>query len=81
MAFLSLESNDDVIRSTFQAAQFSRPLMAMGKMCDGGMHLVFEDEKARVEDRQGHTVCAFHRKLGGPCVATMRLKRPFGRPA
>ena len=81
-ACLSLETmgeTPNVIKSTFQIAKVSRPLMSVGKICDGGLFVGFTDVKADATNKQGRAVCTFVRQPGGLYVA--RLKAPFGRPA
>ena len=69
------------IASTFQVAKVSRPLMSVGKICDNGMNVIFDDAKARVMSKDGTTVCTFERQNGGLYLAKFRLKSPapFGR--
>ena len=81
---LNLESegeNPNAIASVFQIAKVSRPLMSVGKICDGGLFVSFTETKADVVDKNGHVVCTFHRQPGGLYVARLRLKSPFGRLA
>ena len=83
-ACLSLETMGETpsaIKSTFQIAKVSRPLMSVGKICAGGLFVEFTDGKAGVTDKQGRAVCTFARQPGGLYVARLRRKAPFGRPA
>ena len=83
---LSLQTGGTVangITSTFQVAAVSRPLMSVGKLCDGGMDVIFGKTRARVVDQlTGEEVMSFERQAGGLYVAKLKLKRPktdFGR--
>ena len=71
------------ITSTFQVAVVSRPLMSVGKLCDGGMDVIFGKTRARVVDQlTGEEVKSFERQIGSLYVAKLKLKRPktdFGR--
>jgi hypothetical protein len=81
---LNLESTGSVanfIKSTFQIAKVSRPLMSVGKICDGGLFVNFSETKADVVDPAGNVVCSFERQPGGLYVARLRLKSPFPRQA
>jgi hypothetical protein len=79
---LSLEPEDDeskAMKSCFQIAKVTRPLMSVGKICDGGMQVVFTDKTATIKAPDGKTVCVFTRKPGGLYICKMRLKQPFPR--
>ena len=81
---LNLESDGPIanaIKSVFQIAKVSRPLMSVGRICDGGSFMNFFDTKADVVDPDGNVVCSFQRQPGGLYVARLRLKSPFGRLA
>ena len=83
-ACLSLETmgeSPSAIKSTFQIAKVSRPVMSFRKMCDGGLFVGFTETKADVTDKQGRVVCTFVSQPGGLCVAKLRQKAPFGSPA
>ena len=78
-AILNLEPEADgstALRSCFQIAKVTRPLMSVGRSCDNNMRVVFDDTKAVVVD--GAQGCVFKRKPGGLCTCNMRLKSPFG---
>jgi hypothetical protein len=79
---LNLEPEDDeskTLKSCFQIAKVTRPLMSVGKICDGGMQVVFTDKTATIKAPDGKTVCVFTRKPGGLYICKMRLKQPFPR--
>ena len=71
--------NDDTtpLRSVFQIAKVTRPLMSVGKICDNGMEILFTDQRAVVRDKSdGTELCAFERKPGGLYIGKFRLKAP-----
>ena len=75
---LQLEAENDndgvnAIRSTFQVARVTRPLMSVSKICDADMTCEFNKVRAVVRDKNGKVVCVFHRR-GGLYVAKMKLK-------
>ena len=63
------------IKSTFQVAQVTRPLWSVGKICDEGFKIIFDEQKAEVMDKQGKVVCKFDRQ-GGLYLSKLRLKNP-----
>ena len=63
------------IKSTFQVADLTRPLMSVSQICARGHKCVFEGEQAMVISQEGRTVCRFQRQ-GGLYVAQMKLKSP-----
>ena len=85
---LNLESNGsgdlpgNLIKSVFQVAEITRPLMCLSRICELGHKCVFDDEKAEVVAKNGKILCTFRRE-GGLYVAEMKLKAPegFQRPA
>ena len=79
---LNLEPEDDEstkLKSCFQIARVTRPLMSVGKICDSGMKVEFTDKTATVKAPDGTAVCVFTRKPGGLYICKMRLKQPFPR--
>ena len=71
------------MKSCFQIARVTRPLMSVGKICDNGMKVEFDDKKAIIRDPQGMQVCVFERQPGGLYLGKFRLKSPsqgFARP-
>ena len=70
------------VRSTFQLAEVSRPLMSVSRICDQGHSCLFTSEGAKVLDSSGNEICRFKRS-NGLYVASMKLKapEPFTRPA
>ena len=80
MKLASLGASSD-IKSLFQIAAVTRPLMSVGKICDEGLKVEFDSKAAVVKDKSGREVCRFERQVGGLCVAKLRLRAPgFGRP-
>ena len=65
------------LKSCFQIARVTRRLMSVGKMCDGGITIVFTDKTATIEAPDGNTACVFTRKPGALHICKMRLKPPF----
>ena len=71
------------VQSIFQIAAVTRPLMSVGKICDEGHSVTFDNVCAVVRSKEGQELCRFHREpSGGLYVAKLRLKSPagFGRP-
>ena len=71
------------LTSIFQIAAVTRPLMSVGKICDEGHTITFDNVKAIVNNPSGAEVCRFERSAqGGLYVAKLRLRNPmgFGRP-
>ena len=75
------DSKDQLVQSTFQVADLTRPLMSVSQVCESGHKCVFEKDQASIITAQGETLVKFEMR-GGLYVATMRLKAPtpFGRP-
>ena len=77
---LNLVTGQRQIRSTFQMAKVSRPLMSVGKICDAGHKMLFDSKCAIVYDLKGKEICRFMRK-GGLYLIKFRIKRSgFTRP-
>ena len=77
---LNLEPLDDdstPLKSCFQIAKVTRPLMSVGRICDNGMKVEFTHDKAIVINPEGAHVCAFERKPGGLYTCKFRLKNPM----
>ena len=64
------------MKSCFQIARVTRPLMSVGKMCDNGITILFDDKHAVVRDKGGLEVCTFQRAPGGLYLGKFRLKSP-----
>ena len=74
---LNLSDEDRDIQSVFQIAAVTRPLMSVGKICDSGMEILFNDQRAVVRDKSdGTELCVFERKPGGLYIGKFRLKAP-----
>ena len=76
---LNLEPFNDAstpLSSCFQIARVTRPLMSVGRICDNGMKVEFDDKQAVVRDAEGQQVCVFERKPGGLYTCKFRLKSP-----
>ena len=73
---LTDEIVDRDIKSVFQIAAVTRPLMSVGRLCDVGMQVLFGKDKARVIAPDGAEVCVFERSNGGLYLCKFRLKKP-----
>jgi hypothetical protein len=76
---LNMQPLDDAtvdMSSCFQIARVTRPLMSVGRMCDNGLKVIFDDKKAVVMDKEGIEICAFERAPGGLYLGKFRLKCP-----
>ena len=67
------------IRTTVQCADVTRPLLSVSKICDAGMKVTFDQEKAVIIDQKGKEVCRFMRKKG-LYVASMKIRNPNYKP-
>ena len=74
---INMDHHGTPLKSTFQVAAITRPLMSVGKICDQGLKCLFEREKATVLSQDGVQVCEFERR-GGLYVATLTLNAPEG---
>ena len=74
---MEVENGDGegIVQSVFQIAQVTRPLMSVGKVCDGGAEILFTSTEAAVR-KNGKTICTFKRTNGGLYLAKMKLKSP-----
>ena len=70
------------MRSVFQIAEVTRPLMSVGRVCDQGFKCTFDDKEALIIGQNNNVVCRFERK-NGLYVARLNLKSPelFARQA
>ena len=50
----------------------------MGKICDNGHTVLFNNIMAVVSDSEGNELYKFHRSPGGLYVAKLKLKYPAG---
>ena len=67
------------LQSIFQIAAVTRPLVSVGKICDEGRNITFDNISAVVRSKYGQELCRFHREpSGGLYVAKLRLKSPAG---
>ena len=66
------------IRSVFQIAAVTRPLMSVGRICDEGHSITFNSVMAVVYAADGTELCKFHRNNGGLYVAKLTLRNPAG---
>ena len=66
------------IQSVFQIAAVTRPLMSVGRICDKGHRVTFDNVMAVATDKEGGEICWFHRNNGGLYVAKLKLRSPAG---
>ena len=67
------------VQSIFQIAAVTRPLKSVGKICDEGHNIIFDNVCAVVRSKEGQEPRRFHREpSGGLYVAKLRLKSPAG---
>ena len=66
------------VKSTFQAAPVTRPLLSVSKICDSGCKVLFDKERAIIR-KDGRNVGTFVRR-GGLYVAELAVQDP-DRPA
>ena len=67
------------VKSTFQVAKVTRPLMSVGRMCDEGHTVHFDKTKAVVKNSSGVEIARFERRGGGLYTCKMVIKAPFVR--
>ena len=77
---LTDEVTDKDLESVFQIAAVLRPLMPVGKICDEGHSITFNDVMAVVHAKDGAELAGFHRTNGGLYVAKLKLRSPVGFP-
>ena len=66
------------MQSVCQIAAVTRPLMSVGRICDKGHEIIFNNVCAIVRSKGGEELCKFHRELGGLYVAKLKLRSPAG---
>ena len=73
---LDMKQGNVSIRSTFQVSKISKPLWAVGKLCDAGLKVKFGKAAAIViHEASGRKVCEFKRD-NGLYIGAMQLKNP-----
>jgi len=72
----ALDGGTRLLSSVFQIAKVTRPLMSVGRICDHGMKVAFDAQRAVVTDDKVSELCVFERKPGGLYIAKFRLKAP-----
>ena len=75
---LTDELVDRDIKSVFQIAAVTRPLMSVGKICDEGHSVTFDAVMAVVRAADGSELCKFVRNQSGLYVAKLKLRSPAG---
>ena len=66
------------VQSVFQIAAVTRPLMSVGRICDEGHEITFNNRCAVVRTKEGEELCRFSREPGGLYVAKLKLRSPAG---
>ena len=69
-------SLDSDVKSIFQIAAVTRLLMPVGKICDEGHEITFNQVMAVVRNEDGDELCRFHGSPGGLYVAKLKLRSP-----
>ena len=64
------------MQSVFQIAAVTRPLMSVGRICDEGHEITFNNICAFVRTKEGEELCKFTREPGGLYVARFKLRSP-----
>ena len=75
---LSDKVTGEDVQAVFQIAAVTRPLMSVGKICDNGHTVMFNNVMAVVSDASGNELCRFNRNPGGLYVARLKLRSPSG---
>ena len=75
---LSDNSIGSDVQSVFQIAAVTLPLMLVGKICDEGHEIIFNNVCAIVRSKEGEELCKFHFEPGGVYVAKLKLRSPAG---
>ena len=63
------------IRSTFQAAKVTRPLMSISRICDNDNEVLFTKKEGIVRNSKGVTIARFPRQRG-LYVGKFKLRNP-----
>ena len=64
------------VHSKFQVADVTRALWSVGVICESGLHVTFDEDRAAILDPNGKEICAFERK-NGLYVTQAKLKNPL----
>ena len=67
-SLLSLQAsgkNGNSVSTMFQLAAMSRPLMSVGRLCDNGMAMFFEKDRADVLASDGSVILGIGHQVGG----------------
>ena len=75
---LSDSSIGSDVQSVFRIALVARPLMSVGRICDEGHEITFNNICAVVRTKEGEELCMFTREPGGLYVAKFTLWSPVG---
>ena len=67
------------IKTIFQCAKVTRPLMSVSKICDGDLWVKFDKKLALIMDAKNKEICRFTRR-GGLYIARMKIRNPRYKP-
>ena len=73
---LEMRSGDETIRSTFQAAEITKPLWSVSKICQAGYTVVFDKAHATIYHVESGEQVGVFPMTNGLYVGTMKLKNP-----
>ena len=68
--------NERPVTSKFEVADVTRALWSVGVICDSGLKVDFDADKASVRDPSGREVCIFYR-VNGLYVADVKVENPL----
>ena len=59
---LNLGAGGVPLKSVFQVAEVTRPLMSVGRVCDQGLSCLFKKDSALIMDEDDKVICRFERE-------------------
>ena len=77
---LTDDHTDRNLQSVFQIAAVTRPLMSVGRICDEGHSVTFNNVMAVVHAADGTELAKFQRNHNGLYIAKLKLRSPLGFP-
>ena len=77
---LSDEKTERNLQSVFQIAAVTLPLMSVGRICDEGHTVTFNNVMAVVHTADGAELAKFQRNHNGLYIAKLKLRSPLGFP-
>ena len=75
---LSDTSFNSDVQSIFQGAAVTRPLMSVGKVCEEGHEMTFNQVMAVMRNQDGDELCRFHRYPSGFYVTKLKPRSLAG---